>query len=541
MKFYLRIEGVNLNNFVYETSNLSTIRGGGLLLLDAVTYVQDKIREKLGLVVEPISTGASSGLFAIDTDEATAKELSEKVESYLNDDSKYRQATFVVDVLPATSEFTKDRERLIALNRWRQMTSPQVAVPTPNNDKTVEACELDLLRPAKFKRKIKGKVKTISDSVRQRRKYGLGNKDSFVKKEVEKLGEEEFKKIGNCSVTKKFAWDFDDLTKDKSKGNLHHKMAVIYLDGNDFGKIQRSLSKDDLADFDGEIKKKRRKWLASLITRLNTQPDWIVEITDDETDEEPSTTQAQSTKVKREAYRIEILTWGGDEVCLVVPAWKGWETVSHFFNDSKTWVWREDRLFHAVGIVFCHHNAPIRRVKKLAEDLANQAKIVRTQNLFAYEILESFDHIGRGLEEYRKERCPQPTVDDKSLILSGENMGEAINLMKQVKDEAIPRRKLIKLAQLLLRNRDATNDLEKMQSEEDEIMQEILKQAKQENKHNIEKIISCVGGNADWWLNQFKPLSKSASEEEKQTHAENRKQADLTWWVHLNALWDYID
>jgi len=35
-KYYLRMEGVNLNNFVYETQDLSTIRGSGLLLLKAV-------------------------------------------------------------------------------------------------------------------------------------------------------------------------------------------------------------------------------------------------------------------------------------------------------------------------------------------------------------------------------------------------------------------------------------------------------------------------------------------------------------------------
>lgn len=29
MKFYLRMEGVNLANFVYDTQDLSTIRGGG--------------------------------------------------------------------------------------------------------------------------------------------------------------------------------------------------------------------------------------------------------------------------------------------------------------------------------------------------------------------------------------------------------------------------------------------------------------------------------------------------------------------------------
>ena len=39
--FLLRMEGVNLSNFVFDTQDLSTIRGGGLLLLDAALRVEE--------------------------------------------------------------------------------------------------------------------------------------------------------------------------------------------------------------------------------------------------------------------------------------------------------------------------------------------------------------------------------------------------------------------------------------------------------------------------------------------------------------------
>ena len=35
-KYLLRIEGVNLNHFVFDTRDLSTVRGGSLLLLAAI-------------------------------------------------------------------------------------------------------------------------------------------------------------------------------------------------------------------------------------------------------------------------------------------------------------------------------------------------------------------------------------------------------------------------------------------------------------------------------------------------------------------------
>ncbi len=39
-EWLLRVEGVNLDNFVYDTQGLNTARGGGLLLLDAIEMVR---------------------------------------------------------------------------------------------------------------------------------------------------------------------------------------------------------------------------------------------------------------------------------------------------------------------------------------------------------------------------------------------------------------------------------------------------------------------------------------------------------------------
>lgn len=36
MEYYLSVEAVNLDNFISDTADLSTIRGGGLLLLHAI-------------------------------------------------------------------------------------------------------------------------------------------------------------------------------------------------------------------------------------------------------------------------------------------------------------------------------------------------------------------------------------------------------------------------------------------------------------------------------------------------------------------------
>src|SRR5438105_6055568 len=99
-RFYVRVEGVNLSNFVYETQDLSTIRGGSLLLLEAVGAVEDWLRSKCGRV-DPISTGASSGLFDCEADGMTAEEVCGFVRGELGKHPDFRHATIAVDALAA--------------------------------------------------------------------------------------------------------------------------------------------------------------------------------------------------------------------------------------------------------------------------------------------------------------------------------------------------------------------------------------------------------------------------------------------------------
>jgi len=157
-EYYLRMEGVNLGNFVYDTHDLSTIRGGGLLLLESPCKIRDKIKSKYNITLEEISTGASSGLFRFDVEkDEDAKEVRLLVENLLKEaENGLQYATFVVDLKKISvlenhknnekserkkkkdnkknknnkgaKTFVKDKESLIALNRWNQMQSPSVAL-----------------------------------------------------------------------------------------------------------------------------------------------------------------------------------------------------------------------------------------------------------------------------------------------------------------------------------------------------------------------------------------------------------------------------
>jgi hypothetical protein len=109
--FYLRIEGVNLNYVLEDTNQLSVIRGGSLLLRQAVKDIEAKFP-----ALRKISTGASVGLFQFEAeDEKEAKGLrDEKIVGFLSKDWRYKHFTFVVDVQAASDNFLSNKEAVLA-------------------------------------------------------------------------------------------------------------------------------------------------------------------------------------------------------------------------------------------------------------------------------------------------------------------------------------------------------------------------------------------------------------------------------------------
>jgi hypothetical protein len=396
---YLRLEGVNLNNFVFDVHDLSTIRGGSFLLLKAVEWVE----KRFGL--KPVSTGASSGLFRFETDKP--EDLRSEVESFLHKHQQLRHATFVVDIVPDENDYPHTREKLAAMNRWRQQQQPTVAVPTAGEGGQ-GVCAFDRVRPAVSTEAGEG----ISASVLARRTFGRKEKQRFYQDEMKKVTpESDVAELLDWIEKVNFAVDLEALTTANEKGSRSRKMAVIYFDGNKFGDLQRKkcTSPKAHADFDHALKSCRRDALRGLLDSIRTETSgWL----------------ANETTV-----RLETLLWGGDELIWVVPAWKGWATAALFYDVSKEWAFDGTPLTHAGGIVFCHHNAPIHKITALAKSLAGLAKESldpgshATGDLFAYQVLESFDYVAGDLEDFRKTRVPKGG-SAVELLVSAVGMGE---------------------------------------------------------------------------------------------------------------------
>jgi hypothetical protein len=481
-RVFLRMEGMNMSTFVEDTQDLSTIRGGSLLLLRAV----ERVKEKFSL--DPISTGASAGLFCCTLPESMSPDcLRKKVERYLNhEDKELQHATFVVDVIDDLTErkdpnagFVIHRERLLALNRWQQMQAPTLAVPKKVT--VSQPCAFDGVRPAA---KTSPRGELISESAWVRNKYGREQKQSLYTKET-------------CLTDlPKFVNDLDELSDDSSQGRLHHKIAVIYLDGNKFGEKQNRLcpTPELQKAFDTRLKDYRRGVLRELLIKIKDKPAWCYQ---------------------GQLLRMETLLWGGDELIWVVPAWRGFWTLSFFFDHTRDpkWEFEGEALTHAAGLVFCHHNAPIHRVTALARKLAGLAKEhSREANRVAYQILESFDHAGLDLKAVRKRRCPK-IVSLEELILDGDKMSQVFKHMNAIRGQ-LPRRRLYQVLDALYKpcaENPTAEDPKALQKTIDEI----LKGLKEETTKVLKELRTCF------------------------STGEN-SEARLGAWVHLADLWDYL-
>jgi len=391
---YLRVEGVNLSAFVFDTRDLSTNRGGSLLLLDAIPVVKAALERTLGAgKVEVLSQGASSGLFGFVSDQPdTALKAVREVLAK----KQWQHATFVVDLVEK-SDFSAAREQLIAANRWRQMQSSSLAVPPAASsvDWSQPACDLDGLRPVGTSTLRK---KKLSDNTSARREYGREQKQNF------------YKKITRLNGLPTFAHDFESIAVDSEP--LNGKLAVFYADGNGFGGIQTKhcTGEESQKKWDDLVRGRREAFLKAFLE----EEVGLKDAASLDKDSPWRGVQPGEKDKDDECLRFETLLWGGDEFLFVMPAALGWRFAAFFFEQMKELEFADETLTHAAALVFCQHHSPIHRIQHLAKDqIAEFAKglkdaagkpIGRERDSLMVVALESFDHLGTEFEKAMADR-----------------------------------------------------------------------------------------------------------------------------------------
>lgn len=430
---FLRVEAVNLGNCVYDTNDISTIRGGGFLILNAVTKLSG---EKF---LKHISTGASAGIFEVVS--GTGEEAREKALEVVNK-ATGGHATFVADWFstPETEGkgwFKTVQETLMARNRFRQFQ--ELTVPWRGVwDEAEGPCHYNGVLPGVHKRVPPGETveKPVSASAVFRREgaeAGKSLRQTIYANILKNL---------DAPRLPKFTNNLEELGESKEQGNLGGKIAYIYIDGNKFSGIREDYVSEpcDLTNFDQAVQEKfRAKVLLDVIRHMSADP---------------------SSQTAGGLVRLETLLWGGDELEWVVPAWKGWEILQMFYKEQPFLPAKEDGaepipLTHAAGVVFCHHTAPILEIRQMAHALAEMAKDTLDKNklparetgdIFHYLVLESLDRTEADLSAFLKDYYKP--VEFSELVVRGGQMEDFAKAMKALK-ENFPRNKVFKIVEKL--------------------------------------------------------------------------------------------
>lgn len=502
----LRLEAINLSYVVDDTEDLSTRRGGGYMLLQAVrdlTKSEEEFEEKSRAFkyrgkINPISTGASIGLFEI-SESVNNDELIQEVHNYLHKNPAYRHATFAVEIVQG-EDFRILVEQTISKVRWHQMQSLNFSTLW---SKSEEICKTDEIRPAASSEKYKGQ--STSCSVWDRSTAGRELRQDFYSRELDQESTIKFTdNTESLSHFKKNANGYKNIPF-----NLNGKMAVFYADGNNFGKIQRRCATiKSVKEWDSDLKNKRKKLLAELLQFLSNTP--------------LGNTNSGSDNNE---LRIETLLWGGDEVLFLIPAWLGLIFTENFFEITKGWKdINGENLTHAAGLVFASHAAPISQLQKLAKKLADYGKATdKTQNTVSWIVLESFDHAGDNMDDYWQ-RSGIAQNGWQQLLLTQEKLTQLRTTLiesgdnKQRLKDALPRSAIVRV----LRSQAAGKADEEI---------DLLRRSYE----SVDAAIKEAGKNDD-----FTRLWKLITHNAWQIPPDTIPPEDAVAWTLLMELWDYI-
>lgn len=491
--YYLRVQAANLASFLEDTQELSTIRGGSLALLEGIPAAAAAVPE-----LDPVSVGASAGIYRFEAaDDATAADTAQRIRAALvggaGDGLKraLRHAVFVAAADRDTGDYTSVRQRLSARARRTQMASatliypePEATSPSSGEDRV---CSIDLVRPVGEHDRfftIRGRPNPpVSHAVFDRRGYGLEAKqnlyqgllasDASTRAVWDRLAKEV---PGHAPFAFQLSSIAEGHCRKSLRTSLRDKICVMYADGTGFGDLQNSFiagqtGADDHPPVDGAARQWqfdewvhgwRRQLLGALLDVLIDQQAYGTP-----SDEERAAREKRNADMpSRDPWtvgrvmRFETLLWGGDEQLFVLPARLGWQFAQAFIRQTAGWQLGKQRLDHGIGLIFCHYDAPIARIRDLASRLADEAKTVsRDSTLILPIVLESFDHIGGAPARYFRRRTPirfagaaapaAPFVLDAGQLANLQAVADCLGAQQASDDKTISRRQLRRLAHVL--------------------------------------------------------------------------------------------
>ena len=217
-----------------------------------------------------------------------------------------------------------------------------------------------------------------------------------------------------------------DVPPEHLPPNVSNKLAVIYFDGNQFGNRRETAAVGRLNEAVEHYGRASRVLTANGGLLLADLLNWLLEREEN---------WAWRHRSKGRELRFETLMFGGDEVCLVCPAWLGWSLVGKllqifagmrvpFAPGSSD---PGQKVTFAVGMAFAHHKSPIRDLREMASSLSDAAKSADNErSMVQVMALEGLDQAEMDPSTIRWRMFAGELVDDNpgAFALDGDRWEE---------------------------------------------------------------------------------------------------------------------
>jgi len=425
MGWHVVVNAISFGNVMYDTDDLSAIRGASWAMLAICDNLAAALRAALGngFTVEEVSAGASRAHLCVKAQDPSATEamLQQTLDEVLSggnasangafneaepglasllphlvfsrsvdaDEATARRSCAIaqyqmMDVaLPAMVDKAQSKARLEqdAKDKGTGRSDPSRAMQLADEG---QPCTKDRVRPIfRLGWRAARNDETTSQPMRDvpvsasffaRHEFGrTGRRPRFYKSQAG-IGLETC-----CSL----ADSFEEIVEKPPPGlpvTVRNKMCVLYMDGNAFGRIRQDWlanESGDAAGFSRAISGTRKALLKGLVDYFceDGQEGWLRVC--------PQKKYLENGKQRTmPALRFETLMWGADESVFVFPGWAYPAVMSklaQLLDDPQCGriTMPDDStrtLSYAIGVAIGHYKTPIRAMKALAGQLADSAK-----------------------------------------------------------------------------------------------------------------------------------------------------------------------
>jgi hypothetical protein len=404
MIYCLRIEGVNFDVTVYDTSDPAVIRAASLLLEASAGHVL-KALAPLGISEDDlVYSGGSEAVFEIRGGETQAGAAQQAAIDALAQDP-FCHLSFVVDT-GMGPDLNRAIDVATARNRTRQFQ--QWTVPDYRVDGAVRQDSLDNLRGATGERDAyKG---WLSPATRARLEYGRKYRRRFFE---DLLGASALRDVAFCG-------SFQDIVQggpDDVPEAIRNKIAVIHFDGDGFGAVARAIGPRKMGI---EVRRKLDEVLRRVVG--------------DAVAAEASDAGKSDGVVPH--LRLEVLVWGGDDITLVVPACRALLCLRGFFETARDWEIEGHRLSFTAGAAISQVKTPIRSLTRVAGEAVDLAKAHGARGTASFDIFESAALPESGDLEGHRERTFVRSADAGLYAFPGSELGALDAALAEWKHEA---------------------------------------------------------------------------------------------------------